>query len=83
MEERRCKRCLLRELAGQVKVYETVRRYIEDLEPERRADQAASEARLEKCKACDRLSDGMCRACGCYVELRAAMKEQECPYERW
>ena len=27
--------------------------------------------------------DGMCRACGCYVELRAAMRKNACPYEKW
>ena len=25
----------------------------------------------------------MCRACGCYVQLRAAVKGQNCPYEKW
>jgi len=83
VEERRCKRCLLRELAGQRKEYETVQRYVEDLAPEKRAAQATRETRLRKCKACEKLLDGMCRACGCYVELRAAIKEQECPDERW
>ena len=25
----------------------------------------------------------MCRACGCYVQLRAAVKDQNCPYGKW
>ena len=29
------------------------------------------------------LAQHMCRACGCYVQLRAAVKGQNCPYEKW
>lgn len=78
-----CKRCLIREMAGQEKVYETVQRYIEDLEPESRTDRAEYERRLKICKECERLLSGMCKACGCYVELRAATVSQECPYACW
>ena len=81
--KRICKRCLIREMAGEEKTYETIRRMIEDLEPENRAGESLREERLAMCKTCDHLLDGMCRACGCYVELRTAMKEQECPYEKW
>lgn len=78
-----CKRCLTRELMGQEKTYETIQRYIEELEPERRAETVEYERRLGLCKECERLTEGMCMACGCYVELRAAKKEQNCPYENW
>ena len=84
MEEKRiCKRCLIRELAGQEKTYETIRQYIEDIEPEKKAVQELYEQRLESCKACERLLEGMCRACGCYVELRAATALNTCPYGLW
>ena len=78
-----CKRCLTRELAGQEKVYETIKRYIEDISPEERTEGREYERRLAVCKDCERLMEGMCTACGCYVELRAATAQQECPYERW
>lgn len=81
--EGKCKKCLIREIAGQEKTYESIKRMIEDMEPEQRADGAKTESRLGICKACDYLLEGMCRACGCYVELRAAMAEQECPYGKW
>ena len=81
--ERRCKKCLLREMADGVKIYESVRRMIEDLSDEERASEPVREERLALCKECDRLLEGMCTACGCYVELRAAMKEKDCPYECW
>ena len=80
---RRCKKCLLREMADGVKIYESVKRMIEDLSDEERASEPIREERLSICKDCERLLEGMCTACGCYVELRAAMKEKECPYERW
>ncbi len=88
MEERTtgkriCKRCLTREMAGEKAVYETVKRYIEDMDPQERTGEEEYERRLGICKNCDLLLDGMCRACGCYVELRAVSKEQECPYEHW
>ncbi len=41
------------------------------------------ETRLSLCKECDLLLDGMCRACGCFVELRATMKKNSCPYDKW
>ncbi|MFR1660111.1 DUF6171 family protein [Gallintestinimicrobium sp.] len=41
------------------------------------------EKRLELCKACDYLEAGTCLACGCYVELRAAVKKNRCPYRHW
>lgn len=80
---RRCKKCLLREMADGEKLFESVRRMIEDLSDEERASEPVRKDRLAVCKACDRLLEGMCTACGCYVELRTAIIEQSCPYERW
>ena len=28
---------------------------------------------------CDNLINGMCKLCGCYVEMRAAVKKNYCP----
>ena len=41
--------------------------------------------RLAKCKECDNLLSGMCRICGCFVEMRAVMKKNHCPAveKRW
>ena len=82
-EMRVCKKCLIREMVGQEKIYETIKRMIEDLEPEDRAGEELVEKRLVVCKECDQLLEGTCTACGCYVELRTATKTQECPYEKW
>ena len=79
----KCKKCLIREMADQQDLLETLRRMIGDLDASERAGEDVREARLGVCKQCERLLEGMCTACGCYVELRTAMQSQECPYERW
>ncbi len=74
----RCRRCLLSEI-DRDGVYKTVLEYLASLDDAVRcgADEYAS--RLRICRACDRLSDGMCSLCGCFVEVRAAKKMQTCP----
>ena len=79
----KCKRCLLYEMAGSKEVYESVLRLIADMDPSERASKEESTRRLGVCKACDHLLDGMCRACGCYVELRAAARAGHCPKKKW
>ena len=81
--KRICKKCLIREMADQEDLYKTLRRLIDELEPNERAAEEVIEKRLKICTECELLLEGMCRACGCYVELRAATAEQECPYEKW
>ena len=49
--------------------------FYEDL----KVDQQIYEKRLNICSTCDRLMNGMCRLCGCFVELRAVQKVRNCP----
>ena len=35
--------------------------------------------RLNTCMECDNLINGMCKLCGCFVEMRAAVKKNYCP----
>ncbi len=77
-----CRKCLLREI-DELAYFENLRQYIENLEEEAKVDNATYETRLQVCKACDLLAEGMCRACGCFVELRGVMKKNNCPYGRW
>ena len=74
-----CRRCLLREYAEGKKLYELIREYIEAIPDGQRAEEGVYAARLEACRSCDWLLNGMCRVCGCYVEVRAAKKGQRCP----
>ena len=39
--------------------------------------------RLEICKDCEKINQGTCLACGCYVEIRAATRKGKCPYSKW
>lgn len=80
---RACKRCLTRELAGQEETFRNLWECIENLDPEQKASEAVYEERLGKCKECELLLAGMCRACGCYVELRAAVGKNVCPRKKW
>ncbi|MCL2571783.1 MAG: DUF6171 family protein [Defluviitaleaceae bacterium] len=73
-----CKRCLLHELNDKAQakhIYE----YIESLPPEIKADAAVIRKRLDHCRNCNNLINGMCKHCGCYVEVRTAKKAQTCP----
>lgn len=84
MEERRvCKKCLTREMEGQEKLFQTMRDYIDSLEEEIKADTGQYEERLKVCVTCDNLLQGMCRSCGCYVEMRAAVRTNHCPWKKW
>ncbi len=81
--DRLCKRCLTREMAGQEKVFQNMREYIENLDIDVKANDVLYESRLNVCKECDLLLQGMCRTCGCYVELRAAVEKHTCPNKKW
>lgn len=83
-EKRRlCKRCLLRDMAGQEEYFRTLREYIENLDVDIKAPAPLYESRLAVCRGCGFLLEGMCRSCGCYVELRAAVAGNACPRECW
>ncbi len=73
-----CKKCLLLE-AGEKALYNSVREYLDNLDDEMKAEEAICKKRLEFCKRCDELISGMCKKCGCYVEIRAALKDKNCP----
>ena len=79
-----CRKCLLEEM-DQEEVYADVQKYIAQIQKEERAEDALYRERLEQCRACDQLLAGMCRICGCYVELRAAVRVRACPlvHPKW
>lgn len=83
VNNRICKRCLIRELAGQEEYFQNLRDYIANLDIDVKAPGLLYEERLAVCKECDYLFQGMCRGCGCYVELRAAVTKNTCPYKKW
>ena len=81
-QKKPCLKCLLRELDEEAYMKQ-LHRYIVQLDPDVKTAQQVYEKRLGVCKACDYLEAGTCLACGCYVELRAAVKKNRCPYRHW
>lgn len=76
--EHLCKKCLLLE-AGEDAAFQTVSDYLKTLDKALIVDDDLYSERLSYCKNCDYLISGMCRKCGCYVEIRAALKDKGCP----
>ncbi len=79
---RKCKRCLLKEYDEQ-EYREKLEILLKRMDKKTKADEALYENRLSICRECDKLSMGTCLGCGCYVELRAAVKHDRCPYRYW
>lgn len=78
-----CKKCLMREMQNKTEYFKSLQDYIENLDPDTKASEDLYEERLGTCKECDLLLEGMCRTCGCYVELRAAVTKNYCPNKKW
>lgn len=63
--------------------FKNLHEYIAGIDEELKAEPALYEKRLSVCKECELLLEGMCRSCGCYVELRAVMDKNKCPNNKW
>lgn len=79
-----CRKCLIREMMGEQEEYfRNLQEYIDNLDIDIKADKELYESRLGVCRECELLLQGMCRTCGCYVELRAAVRKNYCPNRKW
>lgn len=76
-----CKKCLLRDLAAEDQ--KNIGKYLAAIKKEDRAKEEIYEERLAACRECGKLQEATCQACGCYVELRAAIRLGKCPYKKW
>ena len=72
-----CKKCLLQE-AGENNSYNQLMEYIASIDDSLKVSESVYNKRLSACRKCDMLISGMCLKCGCYVELRAALKDSKC-----
>lgn len=63
--------------------FENMFTYIENLDETIKVPPQLYEERLEICKTCEYLVSGLCNACGCFVEMRAAVCSNKCPYDKW
>lgn len=73
-----CKKCLLQDFAPE-EYLENMRVYLQGLDEEIKTEEAVYKDRLSYCEECDKLNEGICRICGCFVEYRAAIKIKRCP----
>lgn len=83
-EKKLCKKCLLSDI-DKDGYFKSLAEYIANIDPKIKSKPAEYERRLNICRECDDLLEGMCRKCGCYVELRAAIDRNVCPgnTDRW
>ena len=77
-----CKKCLLRE-AFPADSEKYVASLLRRMTPAQKAPDEIYRSRLSQCEACDQLNNGTCMGCGCLVELKAAYKNEKCPYKKW
>ncbi len=77
-----CIRCLLEDIDPQ-KYEQDIKKLLDRMDRSEKVPEEEYHRRLEICRRCDYLSKGTCNACGCYVELRAAVKKGRCPYKKW
>lgn len=73
-----CRKCLPGQ-EGKEAFYENLSSYIQRMDEELKVNQQNYESRLAICSTCEKLMNGMCRLCGCFVELRAVQKVRKCP----
>ena len=76
-----CKKCLIGQQAEEY--LEMIRKGRKFVSPRERTPDEEYDQRIALCEACEYLSGPTCRACGCYVELRALKKSVHCPYKKW
>lgn len=73
-----CRKCLPGQ-GDKEAFYENLSSYIQRMDEELKVSQQTYESRLALCRRCEKLMNGMCRLCGCFVELRAVQKVRKCP----
>lgn len=76
-----CRRCLLQDLAEEDQ--RDLKKYLSRIKPSDRADESVYRNRLLLCRSCEKLEEATCKACGCYVEVRAYSARSHCPDKKW
>ena len=77
-----CTRCLLKDFSRE-QYEKIVVEGIGALPAEDLVSEEIESVRLGYCRQCDKINQGTCLACGCFVEIRAATKKGRCPYKKW
>ena len=81
MAQTRCRKCLFNQDSGEL--YQSIQELIASLSPEEKAGEEEYRRRLDVCQECEKLQNGMCLSCGCFVQVRAAKGKERCPWDKW
>ena len=77
-----CTRCLLKDFSKE-DYDKIIVSGLKALPPEELVPDDIALSRLTVCRKCEKINQGTCLACGCYVEIRAATRKGKCPYSKW
>ncbi len=79
-----CRKCLIRDIP-EAEFYKNMYVYIANIPEDEKTPAEEYARRLNECRQCESLLNGMCRVCGCFVEMRAAAAIRHCPgvEKRW
>ncbi|PSW10303.1 hypothetical protein C9J01_19025 [Photobacterium rosenbergii] len=78
---RECKACIMAKIDAEFAA--NLEQKIKHIDDELKVDPSTYQERMSICEGCEKLIQGICRACGCYVELRGVMRRNTCPYNKW
>lgn len=83
MKQRICRRCQMEDM--QQETSERIRLYVKQLPQDEKVSEEEYRKRLLLCQECNRLLNGICVECGCFIEMRAAMLVRHCPlpWKKW
>ncbi len=73
-----CRKCLMQEVE-ESQLREYLDNYAAALPDDKRAPEAEYTKRLSLCEECHHRIRFTCTLCGCYIQARAAKKNQKCP----
>lgn len=73
-----CRRCHDFGDNPDIKTY--ILNYIKHVDTQIKCDDNVYNQRLNTCDSCEKLVNGMCNLCGCFVLVRAIKKNMTCPY---
>lgn len=77
-----CRKCLF-EQKEYLEYLEKVDFLIDQMEEEQRIDAERYKERINICSNCNYKVEEICTACGCFIKIRAAKKQKNCPYQKW
>jgi len=73
-----CRKCLTKDMLDK-SIYNSIKEYLSIIPIEQIVSDITYNQRLEACKNCNYLHDGLCVICGCFVEARAKKNIMTCP----